>query len=54
MTDAIESRAKGKLDRDRIYINMIWGDGFWGVGGVAYTNAELLKVVLDNQPTAVA
>lgn len=41
MTDAIQKAAMGRLERDRIYINMLYGDGFWGVGGKAYTDEEL-------------
>ena len=43
MTDAIQEAASGRLERDRIYINMLYGDGFWGVGGRAYTDDELQK-----------
>ena len=41
ITDIIESTAGGKLPRDRVYVNMIYGDGFWGIGGVTYTDADL-------------
>jgi hypothetical protein len=43
MTDAIQEAASGRLERDRIYINMLYGDGFWGIGGRAYTDDELQK-----------
>ena len=48
--DIIEREAAGKLKRDRIYVNMIYGDEFWGVAGHAYSNAELKDTVMKNQP----
>ena len=41
MTDIIDSETGDKLPRDRIYVNMIYGDGFWGIGGMTYTDADL-------------
>jgi hypothetical protein len=50
--DIIEREAAGKLTRERIYVNMINGDGFWGVEGHAYTNDELKEKAMKSQPAA--
>lgn len=52
MTDLIMEATGGKLERDRIYINMLYGDGFWGVGGVAYNNYMLQTEAMKHQPAA--
>ena len=33
--------AGDKLSKDRVYINLIRGDEFWGIGGETYSNEEL-------------
>lgn len=52
MTDAIEKAAAGRLERNRIYINMLYGDGFWGVGGKAYTDEELQQELEKGKSSA--
>lgn len=42
MTDVVVSVIGSKLPKDRIYINLIRGDEFWGIGGVTFSNDELL------------
>lgn len=39
------------LVRDRVYINMLYGDGFWGVGGIAFPNDVLKETVMNHQPS---
>ena len=48
MTDLLAEKAEGRLMRDRVYINMIYGDGFWGVEGVTYTDGMLLAALLES------
>jgi hypothetical protein len=48
--DIIEKEAAGKLSRERIYVNMIYGDGFWGVEGVSYSNEELWSHAMKFAP----
>ena len=50
MTDLLERLAEGRLVRDRIYINMLYGDGFWGVGGEALNDAGLQAAVMAAMP----
>lgn len=47
-TDALERISVGRVVRDRIYINLIYGDGMWGVGGTAYTDASLAQAFADS------
>jgi hypothetical protein len=51
MTNTIEKAAASCLERDRIYINMPYGDRFWGVGGKAYTDKEVQQEVEKASPT---
>lgn len=45
-TEIVETATGGKHPRDRIFVNMIYAvDGLWGIGGKAYTNAELGEAV---------
>lgn len=45
LTDAIERLANGKLARDRLCINMLYGDGLLGVGGTALIDEQLFEVL---------
>jgi phenylpyruvate tautomerase PptA (4-oxalocrotonate tautomerase family) len=41
-TDLVMKAAGNGLRRDRVFINMVYAiDGLWGIGGKAYTNADL-------------
>jgi phenylpyruvate tautomerase PptA (4-oxalocrotonate tautomerase family) len=41
-TDIAFKAAEGRHPRERIFVNMVYAvDGLWGIGGKAYTNAEL-------------
>jgi phenylpyruvate tautomerase PptA (4-oxalocrotonate tautomerase family) len=41
-TDIVFNAAEGHHPRERIFVNMVYAvDGLWGIGGKAYTNAEL-------------
>jgi phenylpyruvate tautomerase PptA (4-oxalocrotonate tautomerase family) len=41
-TDIVMRSSGGKLHRDRIFVNMVYAvDGLWGIGGKAFTNADL-------------
>ena len=45
-TDVIVQASGGRQPRERIYVNMVYAvDGLWGIGGKAYTNADLLDAV---------
>jgi len=46
MTDVLDSVTGDRLARDRIYINMVWGDGFWAIGGETYSNEELRQTAM--------
>jgi phenylpyruvate tautomerase PptA (4-oxalocrotonate tautomerase family) len=42
VTDVIDELKAGQHPRDRTYVNVTYAvDGAWGIGGKAYTNAEL-------------
>ncbi len=46
VTEAALNAAKGKLLRERVYVNMVYAvDGLWGIGGKAFTNSELGKAI---------
>jgi phenylpyruvate tautomerase PptA (4-oxalocrotonate tautomerase family) len=50
-TDVVERAAGGRLRRDHIWTNIVYAaDEAWGIGGHAYSNAELVGVI---QETAV-
>lgn len=41
-TDIVFESMEGKVPRDNIWINLKYAvDGMWGIGGKAFTNAEL-------------
>ncbi|QAU36954.1 4-oxalocrotonate tautomerase [Bradyrhizobium guangdongense] len=41
-TEIAFKAAEGRHPRERIFVNMVYAvDGLWGIGGKAYTNAEL-------------
>ena len=45
-TDIVFRAAGGRHPRERIFVNMVYAvDGLWGIGGKAYTNAELGEAV---------
>src|ERR1700761_2983155 len=48
MSALLVEKAEGRLPKDRVYINMIYGDGVWGVEGVAYTDAMLLSALIES------
>ena len=50
ITDVIQRLSAGRLGRDRIYVNMIHGDGFRGIGGKAYSNGDLLSTAMAHAP----
>jgi phenylpyruvate tautomerase PptA (4-oxalocrotonate tautomerase family) len=42
VTEIIHQATGGKQPKERIFVNMVFTiDGMWGIGGRAYTNAEL-------------
>jgi len=46
VTDIILSAAGGRVERDRVYVNVVYPvDGLWGIAGKAYTNAELIEKI---------
>ena len=45
-TEIVFKAAEGRHPRERIFVNMVYAvDGLWGIGGKAYTNAELGEAV---------
>lgn len=45
-TEIVFKAAGGRHPRERIFVNMVYAvDGLWGIGGRAYTNAELGEAV---------
>ncbi|MBR0716342.1 Tautomerase enzyme [Bradyrhizobium liaoningense] len=45
-TEIVFRAAEGRHPRERIFVNMVYAvDGLWGIGGKAYTNAELGEAV---------
>ena len=45
-TDIIEKAANGRLKREHIFANVSYAvEGAWGIGGVAYSNADLGSAV---------
>ena len=46
VTEIILRASHGRVERDRIYVNVVYPvDGLWGIAGKAYTNAELIETV---------
>lgn len=46
VTEIIVRAAEGRVERDRVYVNVTYPvDGLWGIAGKAYTNAELIAAV---------
>ena len=52
ITKIVVVASEGRIEEGRVYINMIYGDGFWGVGGTFYTNDTLKDEIMRNQPMA--
>lgn len=45
-TAIIEDAAEGRVDRERIFANVVHAvDGVWGIGGVAYDNVGLGEAI---------
>jgi hypothetical protein len=45
-TTILERAAAGRLSRDRIWTNVVYAvEGSWGIGGRAYSNAELIDAI---------
>jgi hypothetical protein len=36
--------AEGRIEHDRVYINLFYGNGLWGIGTTAYSNETLDEV----------
>lgn len=46
VTDIILRASEGRVERDRVYVNVVYPvDGLWGIAGQAYTNAELGEAI---------
>ena len=46
VTEIIVSASSGRVERDRVYVNVVNPvDGLWGIAGKAYTNAELGEAI---------
>jgi phenylpyruvate tautomerase PptA (4-oxalocrotonate tautomerase family) len=47
-TDVVERAAGGRLRRDHIWTNIVYAaDEAWGIGGHAYSNAELVGAIQE-------
>jgi hypothetical protein len=45
-TTIIEQAAQGRIKREHIFANVTYAvDGAWGIGGIAYSNADLGSAV---------
>jgi hypothetical protein len=45
-TDAVLRACKGRLQRDHVWVNMVYAiDGLWGIKGQAFSNDQLLQSV---------
>lgn len=44
-TEAVLQATSGRIKKDRIFVNMVYGDGFWGIGGVFYTDEALAAAI---------
>jgi phenylpyruvate tautomerase PptA (4-oxalocrotonate tautomerase family) len=54
-TALVVQAAGGKLTPSQVWVNMVYAvDGLWGIGGKAYTNAELLDAVRAAAPRPAA
>ena len=45
VTDLVERLAEGRLPRSRVLVNMVFGSGMWGIGGLAYTDEMLIAAI---------
>jgi phenylpyruvate tautomerase PptA (4-oxalocrotonate tautomerase family) len=51
VTDIIDELKAGEHPRSRTFVNVTYAvDGAWGIGGKAYSNADLGKAVAGGQP----
>jgi phenylpyruvate tautomerase PptA (4-oxalocrotonate tautomerase family) len=47
-TDVVERAANGRLRRDHIWTNIVYAaDESWGIGGHAYSNAQLVGAIQE-------
>jgi len=47
-TDVVERAAGGRVLRDHIWTNIVYAaDEAWGIGGHAYSNAQLVGAIQD-------
>ena len=46
-TEAVLRASKGNLRKDRVFVNMVYGDGFWGIGGTLYIDETLQMAIKD-------
>ena len=47
-TEAVLRASEGRLERDRIWVNMVYAvDGLWGIQGQAYSNDQLMRFVSE-------
>lgn len=45
-TEAVLAAAEGKLSKQQVWVNAVYTpDGFWGIAGKAYSNAELGQAI---------
>jgi hypothetical protein len=45
-TAIVQRASGGRQPKERIWVNMVYAiDGFWGIGGKAYTNDQLIAAV---------
>jgi phenylpyruvate tautomerase PptA (4-oxalocrotonate tautomerase family) len=45
-TNLVQQASGGRQPKERIWVNMVYAvDGFWGLGGKAYTNDQLIAAV---------
>ena len=46
VTEIILRAAGGRVERDRVYVNVVYPvDGLWGIAGKAYTNDQLIETI---------
>jgi phenylpyruvate tautomerase PptA (4-oxalocrotonate tautomerase family) len=51
-TDVVEHAANGRLRRDHIWTNIVYAaDESWGIGGHAYSNAQLVDAIQEAAAT---
>ena len=46
-TEAVLRATGGRIAKDRVFVNMVYGDSFWGIGGAFFNDESLAAVIVE-------